>query len=81
MDKYAIGRLFRKFDDIKMDNIIFYVGDAHREIYSKLFNYFLKHNKDIVKKSDLDKFKNLTNRKAIAITKKTKQIKTRSRIG
>jgi DNA topoisomerase I len=33
----------------------------------------LKHNKDITKKSDLDKFKNLTGQKAIAVTKKTKQ--------
>ena len=34
----------------------------------------LKHNKDITKKSDLEKFKNLPGQKAIAITKKTKQI-------
>ncbi len=33
----------------------------------------LKHNKDIVKKSELDKFKNLVGQKAIALTKKTKQ--------
>ncbi|MEK6860036.1 MAG: DNA topoisomerase, partial [Nanoarchaeota archaeon] len=34
----------------------------------------LKHNKDIIKKSDLDKFNNLVDKKAIATTNKTKQI-------
>ncbi len=33
----------------------------------------LKHNKDITKKQNLDKFKDLKNKKAIANTKKTKQ--------
>jgi len=34
----------------------------------------LKHNKDITKKQELDKFKELENKKAQALTKKTKQI-------
>lgn len=34
----------------------------------------LKHNKDIIKKTDLEKFKKLEGRKCLASTKKTKQI-------
>ncbi len=34
----------------------------------------LKHNKDIIKKTDLDKFEKIKNKKTIAETKKTKQI-------
>ena len=39
MDKYAIGRLFRKFKTMYTKNVIFYVGDAHKDIYEELFQY------------------------------------------
>ena len=51
MDKYAIGRLFREHrvdrqrdETYRSKNVIFYIGDLHRQTYSELFQKVLKSN-------------------------------------